>query len=79
MYVVAVNHDVEDYERWKAVFDELPPIKGGAKFHRLSRSVGNPNITVVGGFETLQAAVDFRDNPNRPRWRHERASRRARS
>ena len=65
MYVMAVNHDVEDYDRWKVVFDEFPPSKGGAKFHRLNRSVDHPNnITVVAGFETLQAALDFRDNPD---------------
>ena len=65
MYVMAVNHDVEDYDRWKAVFDEFPPSKGSATFHRVNRSVDNPNnITVVAGFETLQAVLDFRDNPD---------------
>jgi hypothetical protein len=65
MYVMAINHDVESYERFKVVFDEYPPGKGGAKFHRLNRNVDNPNnITVVAGFETLQAVLDFRDNPD---------------
>jgi hypothetical protein len=32
MYVLAINHQVEDYDRWKAVFDTLPPKHGGASF-----------------------------------------------
>ena len=64
MYVMAVNHDVEDYETFKNVFDEFPPSKGGARFHRLNRNVENGNnITVVAGFDTLEAAQQFRDNP----------------
>jgi hypothetical protein len=27
MYVLAINHQIEDYDRWKAVFDEYPPSK----------------------------------------------------
>ena len=65
MHVMAVNHDVEDYDRWKAVFDVFPPSKGGAKFHRVNRNVDNPNnITVVAGFESLGDAISFRDNPD---------------
>ena len=64
MKIVAINHDVEGYDRWKAVFDEFPPSKGGALFHRINRNVDNPdNITVVAGFESLEAATAFRDNP----------------
>lgn len=64
MIIMAVNHDVEDYERFKAVFDGFPPSKGGALFHRLNRNVANPNnITVVAGFESLDAATSFRDDP----------------
>lgn len=65
MIVTAINHDVEDYDRWKVVFDEFPPSKGGALFHRINRNVDNPNnITVVAGFESLEAATAFRDNPD---------------
>ena len=28
MYVMAVNHDVQDYEAWKSVFDTFPPANG---------------------------------------------------
>lgn len=65
MIVMAINHDVEDYDKWKAVFDEFPPSKGGALFHRINRNVDNPNnIAVVSGFESLNAATAFRDNPD---------------
>lgn len=65
MIVTAINHNVEDYDKWKAVFDEFPPSKGGALFHRINRNVDNPNnITVVAGFESLEAATAFRDNPD---------------
>ena len=65
MKTVAINHEVEDYDRWKAVFDEFPPSKAGALFHRINRNVDNPdNITVVAGFESQEAATAFRDNPD---------------
>lgn len=65
MYVMATNHDVADYETWKKVFDTFPPAKGGARFHRINRSVDNQNnITVVAGFDTAEAAQQFRDNPD---------------
>ena len=53
MFVLAVNHQVEDYERWKQVFDEFPPGEGGAVFHPVNRLVDSPNtITVVAGSQT---------------------------
>lgn len=64
MYTMAVNHEVENYDRWKTVFDTFPPSEAKAMFHRINRSVDNPNnVTVVAGFETLDAALSFRDNP----------------
>lgn len=63
MQMVAINHNVEDYNRWKAVFDEFPPAEGGALFHRVNRNVDDANnITVVAGFETSEAARAFVDN-----------------
>ena len=65
MYVMAINHDVEDYATWKSVFDTFPPSRGGARFHRLNRNIedGN-NITIVAGFDTAEAAQQFRDDPD---------------
>lgn len=60
MKMLAINHDVENYDKWKAVFDEIPPKEGGALFHRVNRNVENPNnITVVAGFETTEGARAF--------------------
>lgn len=62
MYVMAVNHDVEDYDRWKAEFDAFPKAEMGALFHRLNRNTENPNnLTVVHGFESAEAARAFVD------------------
>lgn len=64
MRVVAINHDVADYQRWKGVFDTLTPVSQGAKFHRVNRNVADPNnITVVAGFETQAAAEAFLADP----------------
>jgi hypothetical protein len=64
MKILTVSHDVADYDRWKAVFDEFPPAKAGALFHRVQRSLDNPNnVTVEAGFETMDAATAFRDSP----------------
>ena len=64
MIVMAINHDVEDYDRRKAAFDDFPPAKGGAIFHRLNRNVDNAhNITVVCGWNSVEDANAFRDNP----------------
>jgi len=65
MYIIAINHDVEDYDRWKAVFDTYPPSSGEATFHRINRNLDNPdNITVVAGFDTADKALNFRDDPD---------------
>ena len=65
MYVLAINHEVSDYESWKNAFDTFPPARGGALFHRVNRNVedGN-NVTVVAGFDTVETALQFRDNPD---------------
>jgi hypothetical protein len=65
MYVLAVNHEVTDYGTWKNAFDQFPPSKGGARFHRINRDVENRNnVTIVAGFDTQEAAQQFRDNPD---------------
>ena len=64
MVVMAVQHRFQDYDLWKGVFDSFPPGQGGAKFHRINRMVGDPNmILVVAGFETAADAQAFRANP----------------
>ena len=63
MYIMVVNHDVEDYERWKAGFDQYPPSRGGARFWHVNRSLDNANnVTIICGWDTLDAALGFRDS-----------------
>lgn len=64
MYVLVIHHRVADYKAWKTVFDTLPPARAGARFHRIHRKVGDPNdVSVVAGFDTVEAAARFRDDP----------------
>jgi hypothetical protein len=64
MYVLAINHTVADYEKWKAIYDTLPPTSRGAKFARVNRGIDDPNvITVVAGFESLDALKKFVADP----------------
>ena len=65
MIVAAIQHPVADYEAWKKVYDEENPGKlGHAVFARVNRSVDDPNtIVVVAGFESLEKARGFLDNP----------------
>ena len=54
MFVLAINHAVADYAKWKAVYDGMPPTKMGAKFARVNVSVDDPNlVTVVAGYDSL--------------------------
>lgn len=64
MYMLAINHDIEDYDKWKSVFDRFPKDGMGLAFHRVNRNVDDPhNITVVHGFESAEDARAFRDDP----------------
>lgn len=64
MYVLAINHAVADYDEWKAVYDTMTPIRGGATFARVNRSVVDPNlITVVAGFDSLETLNAFLADP----------------
>jgi hypothetical protein len=65
MITTAIRHSVTDYAAWKNVYDTFRPTSEGAKFARVNRSVEDPNmVTVVAGFETLELAKAFIDNPS---------------
>jgi len=64
MYVIAINHAVEDFGNWKQVYDTHPPTAGGAKFSRVNRGVDDPNVvTVVAGFDSLDTLKTFASDP----------------
>ena len=63
-YVLAINHAVADYDKWKAAYDTMTPVSRGAKFARVNRSVDDSNvITVVAGFDSLDTLRSFVDDP----------------
>jgi heme-degrading monooxygenase HmoA len=49
MPYLLVRHKVEDYERWKPIFDEHGAVRepNGSKGGRLFRNADDPNETVV--------------------------------
>jgi heme-degrading monooxygenase HmoA len=49
MPYLLVRHKVEDYERWKPIFDEHASVReqSGSKGGRLWRNAADPNETVV--------------------------------
>jgi hypothetical protein len=64
MYVLAINHPVADYDKWKALYDTMPPTSRGAKFARVNRGVDDPDlVTVVAGFDSLEALNGFASDP----------------
>jgi hypothetical protein len=65
MINTAIRHSVTDYAQWKSVYDTFLPTTAGAKYARVNRSVEDPNVvTVVAGFDTLELAKSFLNNPN---------------
>ena len=66
MAKLVVQHRVQDYARWKAVFDEHGKVwqKHGAKGHTLYRSVDDPRVLVIlTEFPTTQGAKAFAADP----------------
>ena len=64
MFVLAINHKVADYDKWKAAYDAMTPITRGAQFARVNRAVDDPNlVTVVSGFESLDTLNSFVSDP----------------
>lgn len=64
MIIMAIQHQVRDYDTWKKVFDQFPPTADGALFHRVNRGLDDPNnVVVVAGFSSADAAQGFASNP----------------
>lgn len=64
MIVLAIRHEVSDYDTWKSVFDGFPPSAAGALFHRVNRAKEDPNVVaVVSGWPSYEAAEAFTQNP----------------
>ena len=66
MLVVAITHPVEDYGKWKSVFDGFEETRkaSGMKFERVLQDVDDANrITVVIGFADRAQADSFLGAP----------------
>ena len=62
-----VGFRVEDYERWKAGYDESVELRkaSGEISYRIFRSVGNPNvITVTSVQQSAERVHAFLDSPD---------------
>ena len=58
-------HSVTGFSKWRSVLSLNLPTSEGAKYAKVSRSVDDPNmVTVVAGFDTLELAKAFVNNPN---------------
>ena len=64
MAIVVLNFEVDDYDTWKALFDEDPAGRrdSGAKGHVVSRAVDNPNeVFIRVEFPSVEQATTFRE------------------
>ena len=69
MTKVIVQHQVADYDRWIAVFNEHQAVRQthGATGHSVSRGASDPNtIVIVNDFATLDGALAFAHDPSLP-------------
>ena len=67
MTYLLVRHKVEDYAKWKPVFDEHGAARkaGGSKGARVFRSVDNPSEQVIiTEWPTLEQARAFAQSPD---------------
>ena len=67
MTYLLVRHKVEDYAKWKPVFDENGAARkaGGSKGARVFRNTDNPNEQVViTEWPTLEQARQFAQSPD---------------
>ena len=67
MPYLLVHHEVEDFKKWKPVFDEHESTrkKSGSKGARIFRSKDNPNETVViMEWDSIENAKKFATSPD---------------
>ena len=66
MTTLLVEHRVTDYATWKAVYDEVDPIRvaAGVTSHRILRKADDPDLVVVEhAFPDAASAGAFLQNP----------------
>jgi hypothetical protein len=71
-HVLSLRHRVQDFESWKAVFDQRlsARLQGKVTGHRLTRSARDPTeVEVVMEFATREDAEAYRDYMDDPKTR----------
>jgi hypothetical protein len=72
VFVLSLRHRVEDFDSWKAVFDERldARVKGKVTGHRLTRSAADPHeVEVVMEFASRADAEAYRAYMDKPETR----------
>lgn len=67
MTYVVVRHNVEDYARWKPVYDEHAAFRKetGSTGSRVLRDLNDPtNLIVISEWPSLEQAQQFAQSPN---------------
>jgi hypothetical protein len=62
MFTLRIEHEIHDFDTWRAAFDRDPAGRQGAgvRHYRVSRPVDDANYVMVDlEFETARAAEDF--------------------
>lgn len=66
MYYLMMQHEVADYDKWRATFDSMESLRHaiGAKSNLILRRVDNPKaLTLIIGWDDLDKARSWINNP----------------
>jgi len=77
MHILRIEHQIKDFDSWKAAFDRDPigRRQSGVRRHRILRPVDDPNYVMLDlEFESAGEAEAFRDALERNVWRSRRAA-----
>jgi quinol monooxygenase YgiN len=66
MAYMLIQHEVKDYEKWKAVFDDVAELRrsNGEQSARIFHDAENPNrLTLLFEWDSLENARAYAQNP----------------
>lgn len=77
MHILRIEHQIRDFNSWKAAFDRDPigRQQSGVRGHRVLRPIDDPNYVMLDlEFESASEAEAFRDALQRDVWRSRQAA-----
>jgi hypothetical protein len=77
MHILRIEHQIQDFDSWKAAFDRDPIGRrhSSVRRHRILRPVDDPDYVMLDlEFESAGEAEAFRDALERDVWRSRRAA-----